>query len=60
MFIERDPKNAKMQADLFSRMSEIVSNFDPSPQHNNTNSDSGVTFVDMESAIKELLAMGAK
>lgn len=57
MHIERDKKVQKMQHDLFSQLSDIVSNFEP--QENKT-MENNVQFVDMESAIKELLAMGAK
>jgi uncharacterized UBP type Zn finger protein len=57
MIIERDQKIKKMQADLFGQLSEIVSNFEPKEERRLENN---VQFVDMESAIKELLAMGVK
>lgn len=57
MYIERDKKVQKMQSELFSQLSEIVSNFEPKEDKRIENN---VQFVDMESAIKELLAMGAK
>ena len=60
MFIERDQKNAKMQAELFNRMSEIINSVDPLPKSNDESKFNNVQFVDMESAIKELLAMGVK
>lgn len=59
MFIERDQKNAKMQAELFSKMSDIINAIDPIQQNSN-DIVNNVKFVDMESAIKELLAMGVK
>lgn len=57
MFIERDKKIQQLQSDIFDQLSEIVSNFEPK---NETTKVNDVQFVDMESAIKELLAMGAK
>lgn len=57
MYIERDKKVQKMQSELFSQLSEIVSNFEPKEDKRIENN---VQFVDMESAIKELLAMKAK
>jgi hypothetical protein len=57
MIIERDQKIKKMQADLFGQLSDIISNFEPTKE---INVENNVQFVDMESAIKELLAMGIK
>jgi len=57
MIIERDQKIKKMQADLFGQLSDIISNFEPKKE---ISVENNVQFVDMESAIKELLAMGIK
>lgn len=46
-----------MQSELFSQLSDIVSQFEPQGEKKIENN---VQFVDMESAIKELLAMGIK
>lgn len=59
MFIERDPRNKIMQAELFSRMNDIINAVDPIP-NNEKEVVNNVTFVDVEAAARELLAMGVR
>lgn len=59
MFIERDQKINKMQSDLFNQLSEIVDIHTPKNQKEILNRND-VKFVDIESAIRELLEMGVR
>lgn len=57
MIIERDKKVQELQNNLFNQLSDIITNFEP--KETKQKSDD-IKIVDMESAIKELLAMGVK
>lgn len=57
MHIERDKKIQQLQSDVFGQLNAIINSLDPKTEDV---IDNNVQFVDVESAIKELLAMGAK
>jgi hypothetical protein len=57
MHIERDKKIQQLQSDVFGQLNAIINSLDPKKEDV---IDNNVQFVDVESAIKELLAMGVK
>jgi hypothetical protein len=59
MIIERDKKNLELQNEVFGKINDIFNSIDPVSTSNNT-VDNNVKFVDIESAAKELLALGIK
>lgn len=58
MFIERDHKITKMEQSLGAQLAEIMNQIDPKSVKEVDKS--GVTFISVEDAAKELLALGVK
>jgi len=58
MFIERDPNNRKLELQVNTQLSEIMKQLDPTPVKNIDKS--GTSFVSVEDALKELIALGVE
>jgi len=59
MIIERDKKNLELQKEVFGKINDIFNSIDPVSSNNN-DVNNNVKFVDIESAARELLALGVK
>jgi hypothetical protein len=57
MIIERDHKITAMEQQLSSQLSQIMQQIDPKPVKTVDRSN-GTTFVSVEDALKELIALG--
>lgn len=55
--IDRDPNSKKLEIDVMGQLSDIFKTFEPEKKPDKSNE---VSFVSLEDAIKELLAMGEK
>jgi hypothetical protein len=57
MIIERDHKITAMEQQLSAQLSQIMQQIDPRPVKTADRSN-GTTFVSVEDALKELIALG--
>ena len=57
MIIERDNKITAMEQQLSSQLSQIMQQIDPKPVKT-VERNNGTTFVSVEDALKELIALG--
>lgn len=52
---EKDPKTTKMQADVFAKIGDVMSQYEPNTPEKDKNN---LAFVSVEDALKELLELG--